>query len=279
VVAPHTTLSADILLGRWCGDPSGQPTAAPCSSICNRTKKAVTGRLMWPSSTTDLHLRARLAQGTGRDVLRYSQILTVEFQVYFQVSHVKFLADSVALLASYVRKFRFSLLSFHQCSTFVLWPPRLWTICVLEQLNTEIWLLVERPEFEKSRRKKIFSSSLCPEWLWCPASLVFSGYRSSFPSMILTTHSHLMSSLRRMSGVMPLLHLYNIMLWTETALPFFFCSLQIHAKKSHTLLGMRCSVILLRLSKEISRNCNNCHLSWQFVSVLKWPRLKGASTK
>jgi len=40
--ASHTTLSADVLLGRWCGAPSDQPTAVPCRSICNRTKKTVT---------------------------------------------------------------------------------------------------------------------------------------------------------------------------------------------------------------------------------------------
>ena len=95
--ASRPSLSTDILLGRWCGDPSGQPTTAPCRSICNRTKKTVTVNLMWPSLTTDLHLRARLAQGTGRDVLKYLQILTVEVQVHCQGSHVKFLAYSVAL--------------------------------------------------------------------------------------------------------------------------------------------------------------------------------------
>jgi len=111
---------------------------------------------MWPSSTTDLHLRARLAQGNGRDVLIYSQILTVEVQVHCQGSHVKFLAASVALRMSHFQKFRFSLSSFHQCSTFVLWPPSAWKIRTLEPANTEIRLLVERPEFESSRGKKIF---------------------------------------------------------------------------------------------------------------------------
>jgi hypothetical protein len=174
---------------------------------------------MWLSSTTDLHLRARLAQGTGRDVLKYSQILTVEVQVDCQGSHVKFLADSVEPRTSYVRKFRFSLSSFHQCSTFVLWPPRACKIRALGYANTEIRLLVERPEFESSTGKKIFSSSLCPEWPWGPTSLLFNGYRSSFPSIMLTTHRHLMWSLR-MSGGIPLLQLYSTMLWKETAFPF-----------------------------------------------------------
>ena len=109
---------------------------------------------MRPSSTTDLHLRAWLAQGTGRDVLKYSQILTVEVHVHCQGSHV--LADSVALRMSFVRKFPFSLSSFHQCSTFVFWQSRKWTIRTLEHANAEIRLLVERSAFESSRGKKIF---------------------------------------------------------------------------------------------------------------------------
>lgn len=143
----------------------------------------------------------------------------MEVQVHCQSSHVKFLADSVEQRISYVRNYRFSFSSFHQCSTFVLWPPRAWTICASEHANTEIRWLVERPEFEFSTGKKIFSSSLCPAWLWGSASLVVNGYRSSFSSMMLTTHSHLMLSLR-MSGGIPLLQLYNIILWKETALTF-----------------------------------------------------------
>jgi hypothetical protein len=51
------------------------------------------------------------------------------------------------------------------------WPPRAWTICTLENENAETRLLVERPVFESSTGKKIFSSSVCPEWHWGPLHL------------------------------------------------------------------------------------------------------------
>ena len=60
---------------------------------------------------------------------------------------------------------------------------------------------------------------------------------------------------------------------------FYFYGLQTHNEKSHRLHVKRCSVVLLRLSKEISRHWNNYNLSWQFFSVSQWPRLTGASTK
>jgi hypothetical protein len=52
------------------------------------------------------------------------------------------------------------------------WPPRAWTICALEKADTETRLLVERPEFDSSTGKKIFSSSVCPEWHWGALNLV-----------------------------------------------------------------------------------------------------------
>jgi hypothetical protein len=51
------------------------------------------------------------------------------------------------------------------------WPPTAWKICTLKNANTETGLLVERPEFESSTGKKIFSSSACPEWHWGPLNL------------------------------------------------------------------------------------------------------------
>lgn len=69
-----------------------------------------------------------------------------------------------------------------------------------------------------SQGKRIFSPQKHPDQLWAPHNLLFIGYVGAFlevkqQGMKLTAHLHLVLMLR-ITGAIPLLHLYACTMWT-----------------------------------------------------------------
>jgi hypothetical protein len=116
---------------------------------------------MWPSWTTEKHLRATLAHDTGRKVPRQSRTLTTKDWVHFQVSHIEFLVKKRGI----TRKFWFHLQLFHQYSMFILLPSGLWPIGAFDSTNVDNWPLAEGPVFEFSACRGIFPSAAGPDRL------------------------------------------------------------------------------------------------------------------
>jgi hypothetical protein len=149
--------------------------------------------------------------------------------------------------------------------------------CALEHANIETRLLFERPEFESSMGKKI-SLPIRPDRLWDPPNLLFKGHRSSFSGAKRQGHDVDKSSpsnaeLKNAWSYTPI--------WHHVVTLLHFTAYNTHRQVSQAnprLLGVARSVVLLRLSKGISRHWSNWHVSWEFVSVSQWPRLTGAPT-
>jgi hypothetical protein len=82
---------------------------------------------------------------------------------------------------------------------------------------------VDDPGLNPGNWKRLLSSPKCPDRLWGPPNLLVNGYRGSFPGKIdrevqLTTYLYLVPRLR-ISGSIPLPHLYVFMAQTGKLLP------------------------------------------------------------